>query len=215
MAARRGTSQGKGNGQRASTRKRAGDTTGRVAEKQAKEAAEEGKIRDDITTLTQQAKVAESDEIIDTTGEGVTEEDTATYIDPDEHDVEDVTHVAEAAGSLVGAEAEEVEVADDADPEELAEEIDWTEDEDDETVDSAAIVQETLAPPSVAQAIPVPMTPAEGPPQIVQGTEVVRILEDLPNFTFGPHQQYSFDEGRKYKVTNDVASHLREKGVAV
>lgn len=41
---------------------------------------------------------------------------------------------------------------------------------------------------------------------------VVRVAEDLDFVTIGVGKHYSFKAGQKYKVTKQVADHLREKG---
>jgi predicted dinucleotide-binding enzyme len=41
---------------------------------------------------------------------------------------------------------------------------------------------------------------------------VVRVAEDLEMMTIGAGNHYSFQAGKKYKVTQQVANHLKEKG---
>lgn len=41
---------------------------------------------------------------------------------------------------------------------------------------------------------------------------VVRVAEDLEMMTIGAGNHYSFQAGKKYKVSQAVATHLREKG---
>jgi hypothetical protein len=41
---------------------------------------------------------------------------------------------------------------------------------------------------------------------------VVRVAEDLEMMTIGAGNHYSFQAGKKYKVSQVVANHLREKG---
>lgn len=41
---------------------------------------------------------------------------------------------------------------------------------------------------------------------------VIRVAEDLDFVTIGVGKHYSFKAGQKYKVANNVANHLREKG---
>lgn len=43
-------------------------------------------------------------------------------------------------------------------------------------------------------------------------TEVIRVVEDVENMTFGVGNNYSFRAGQKYEVTKEVANHLRSKG---
>lgn len=40
----------------------------------------------------------------------------------------------------------------------------------------------------------------------------IRVVEDIENMTLGAGNTYSFKAGQKYKVTNQVAQHLKEKG---
>lgn len=42
--------------------------------------------------------------------------------------------------------------------------------------------------------------------------EVIQVMEDLEQVTIGVGNHYDFKVGQKYKVTKDVANHLREKG---
>lgn len=41
---------------------------------------------------------------------------------------------------------------------------------------------------------------------------VIRVLENLEQMTFGAGQYYSFEAGKKYKVSKALAYHLEEKG---
>jgi hypothetical protein len=41
---------------------------------------------------------------------------------------------------------------------------------------------------------------------------VVRVAEDIEMMTIGAGNHYSFQAGKKYKVTQVVANHLKEKG---
>ena len=41
---------------------------------------------------------------------------------------------------------------------------------------------------------------------------VIRVAEDLEMMTIGAGNHYSFQAGKKYKVSQVVANHLREKG---
>jgi len=43
-------------------------------------------------------------------------------------------------------------------------------------------------------------------------TVVVRVAEDLEMITIGVGKHYTFKAGAKYKVSKQVANHLREKG---
>jgi hypothetical protein len=40
----------------------------------------------------------------------------------------------------------------------------------------------------------------------------IRVIETIENMTLGAGNNYNFKAGQKYKVTKDVAQHLREKG---
>lgn len=40
----------------------------------------------------------------------------------------------------------------------------------------------------------------------------VRVIEDIENMTLGAGNNYSFKAGQKYRVTKQVAQHLKEKG---
>jgi hypothetical protein len=40
----------------------------------------------------------------------------------------------------------------------------------------------------------------------------IRVIEDIENMTLGAGNHYNFKAGQKYKVTNLVAQHLKEKG---
>lgn len=42
--------------------------------------------------------------------------------------------------------------------------------------------------------------------------EIVQVLEDLEMVTIGVGNHFDFKAGQKYKVSRDVANHLREKG---
>jgi hypothetical protein len=41
---------------------------------------------------------------------------------------------------------------------------------------------------------------------------VIRVVEDIENMTLGSGNNYTFKAGQKYKVTQHVAQHLKEKG---
>ena len=41
---------------------------------------------------------------------------------------------------------------------------------------------------------------------------VVRVAEDIEMMTIGAGKHYSFQAGKKYKVSSQVAAHLKEKG---
>ena len=41
---------------------------------------------------------------------------------------------------------------------------------------------------------------------------VVRVAENIDMMTIGAGNHYSFETGKKYKVTKAVAEHLKEKG---
>ena len=43
-------------------------------------------------------------------------------------------------------------------------------------------------------------------------TVEVRVVQDIENMTLGAGNNYNFKAGQKYKVTKQVANHLREKG---
>jgi len=40
----------------------------------------------------------------------------------------------------------------------------------------------------------------------------IRVIEDIENMTLGAGNNYNFKAGQKYKVTKQVAQHLKEKG---
>lgn len=40
----------------------------------------------------------------------------------------------------------------------------------------------------------------------------IRVVEDIENMTLGVGNTYNFKAGQKYKVTKQVAQHLKEKG---
>jgi hypothetical protein len=40
----------------------------------------------------------------------------------------------------------------------------------------------------------------------------IRVVEDIESMTFGAGNYFSFKAGQKYQVTQDLASHLQEKG---
>ena len=42
-------------------------------------------------------------------------------------------------------------------------------------------------------------------------TEVVRLLDDIENMTFGANNYFNFKAGQKYKVSVELANYLREK----
>lgn len=43
-------------------------------------------------------------------------------------------------------------------------------------------------------------------------TVIIQVLEDIEDMTFGVGNNYTFEVGRKYKVSKDLARHLEEKG---
>lgn len=43
-------------------------------------------------------------------------------------------------------------------------------------------------------------------------TVEIRVIQDLDNMTLGKGNNYNFKAGVKYKVTKNVAEHLKEKG---
>ena len=43
-------------------------------------------------------------------------------------------------------------------------------------------------------------------------TVEVRVVQDIENMTLGAGNNYNFKAGQKYKVTRQVANHLKEKG---
>jgi sRNA-binding protein len=43
-------------------------------------------------------------------------------------------------------------------------------------------------------------------------TVEIRVIQDIENMTLGKGNNYNFKAGVKYKVTKQVASHLKEKG---
>jgi hypothetical protein len=40
----------------------------------------------------------------------------------------------------------------------------------------------------------------------------IRVIQDIENMTLGVGNNYNFKAGQRYKVTKDVALHLKEKG---
>ena len=40
----------------------------------------------------------------------------------------------------------------------------------------------------------------------------IRVIENIENMTLGAGNNYNFRAGQKYRVTRDVAQHLKEKG---
>ena len=40
----------------------------------------------------------------------------------------------------------------------------------------------------------------------------IRVIENIENMTLGAGNNYNFKAGQKYKVTHQVAQHLKEKG---
>lgn len=42
--------------------------------------------------------------------------------------------------------------------------------------------------------------------------EVVTVLDDIQQMTYGVGNNYDFERGRKYKIPRHLADHLREKG---
>lgn len=40
----------------------------------------------------------------------------------------------------------------------------------------------------------------------------IRVIENIENMTLGAGNNYNFKAGQKYRVTKDVAQHLKEKG---
>lgn len=64
---------------------------------------------------------------------------------------------------------------------------------------------------------PEPVAPA--PAQVIeteviteQDWEIIQVIEDLEKVTIGAGNHLDFEVGRKYKVSKNVANHLREKG---
>ena len=49
---------------------------------------------------------------------------------------------------------------------------------------------------------------------VAKGDESVeiRVVEDIENMTLGAGNNYNFKAGQKYRVTKQVAQHLKEKG---
>jgi hypothetical protein len=47
---------------------------------------------------------------------------------------------------------------------------------------------------------------------MADSSEVVILIEDLENMTLGAGNHYTFKAGRKYRVSAQMAQHLREKG---
>lgn len=47
---------------------------------------------------------------------------------------------------------------------------------------------------------------------LADDTTVVRVAEDIENMTIGAGNNWSFQTGKKYKVPQHVAEHLKEKG---
>lgn len=45
-----------------------------------------------------------------------------------------------------------------------------------------------------------------------EDTVEIRVIEDVENMTLGAGNTYNFKAGQKYKVTRNVALHLKEKG---
>jgi len=43
-------------------------------------------------------------------------------------------------------------------------------------------------------------------------TVTIRVVETIDSMTFGAGNYYSFEAGKKYKVSRDLARHLEEKG---
>ena len=43
-------------------------------------------------------------------------------------------------------------------------------------------------------------------------TVTIRVVETIENMTFGAGNYFSFEAGKKYQVTKDLARHLEEKG---
>lgn len=43
-------------------------------------------------------------------------------------------------------------------------------------------------------------------------TVTIRVVETIENMTFGAGNYFSFEAGKKYQVTQDLARHLEEKG---
>jgi hypothetical protein len=40
----------------------------------------------------------------------------------------------------------------------------------------------------------------------------IRVVQDIENMTLGVGNNYNFKAGQRYKVTKDIALHLKEKG---
>jgi len=52
-------------------------------------------------------------------------------------------------------------------------------------------------------------------PIVVDATDeaiTIRVIETIENMTFGAGNFYTFEAGKKYQVTRDLARHLEEKG---
>jgi hypothetical protein len=47
---------------------------------------------------------------------------------------------------------------------------------------------------------------------LADDTTIVRVAEDIENMTIGAGNNWSFQTGKKYKVPQNVADHLKEKG---
>jgi hypothetical protein len=47
---------------------------------------------------------------------------------------------------------------------------------------------------------------------LADDTVIVRVAEDIEMMTIGAGNHYSFQTGKKYKVSQAVANHLKEKG---
>lgn len=48
--------------------------------------------------------------------------------------------------------------------------------------------------------------------QVSEDSVEIRVVEDIENMTLGAGNYYNFKAGQKYRVTKQVAQHLREKG---
>jgi len=48
--------------------------------------------------------------------------------------------------------------------------------------------------------------------KVTEESVEIRVIEDIESMTLGAGNYYSFKAGQKYKVTKEVAYHLKEKG---
>lgn len=47
---------------------------------------------------------------------------------------------------------------------------------------------------------------------LADDTQIIRVNEDIIDMTFGAGNLYTFEQGKKYKVSRELASWLEEKG---